>query len=320
VDGSKYVVSLIAMVTVSCALVGCAGGGSVDAPPQGGYEFAGRLLAPFQLPFGVAVDGGGAVYVTDAGNQRVVKFTSLGIPTLEWGSQGNGNGEFLMPTGIATGSSGNIYVADYFSGRTQVFDRTDGSYRITLAGSTGGPGNIANPYGIAYTRGFFETSRLWITDFTGHRVHMNTPTQGWSMWGGFGGGNGQFRNPCGIACARDGITVYVVDRGNHRIQQFSDTGNFIRQWGGRGDGPGQFEFPEGIAVNQKGQVLVADTQNHRVQKFTSKGVFIKQFGHFGDAEDPWGLNEPHGIAVAESGNTYVCDYGNDIVRIYIPEN
>ncbi len=277
--------------------------------PEGGYDFTGVLAAQFQLPFGVAVDVSGLVYVTDAATRHVLKFNPGDIPLLMWGTEGTGDGEFLMPTGIAPGSAGDIYVGDYLGGRTQVFDRTDGAYRRTLAGSaTGGPaGNIERPYGIAYTPGFFDTSRLWITDFTGDRVHMHTPTQGWTSWGGTGQGPGQFRRPCAIACSRDGGMVYV---------QFSSTGRFAKQWGSEGHGPGKFYFPEGIAVTETGHVLVADTQNHRIQRFTAKGVYISKFGRHGGPNDAFGFDQPHGIAVSDSGVTYVCDYGNGMVKKY----
>ena len=41
-----------------------------------------------------------------------------------------------------------------------------------------------------------------------------------SKWGSEGTSNGQFDAPMGIAVASDG-SVYVAERGNHRIQKFS---------------------------------------------------------------------------------------------------
>ncbi len=48
-------------------------------------------------------------------------------------------------------------------------------------------------------------------------------------WGVAGAGNGQFNEPSGIAVDRDG-NVYVADRGNHRIQKFTNNGQFITKW------------------------------------------------------------------------------------------
>jgi len=110
--------------------------------------------------------------------------------------------------------------------------------------------------------------------------------------------------------------VYVVDRNNHRVQLFSNSGRYVKQWGGEGHGPGKFYFPEGIAVTETGHVLVADTQNHRIQRFTAQGVYITKFGRHGGPNDAFGFDEPHGIAVSNTGRTYVCDYGNGRVKIY----
>ena len=322
--------SLVALVAVACLLTGC--GSQIpappDLPPQGGYAchttLGGTGAGPgqFRGPFGVAADSDGNVYVTDAANRRVMKFTCppFAPSLLVWGTNGTGNGEFLMPTGIAIGREDNIYVVDYLSSRIQRFDRDDGTYRSTSGGSGSDPGEFQLPYGIAYTEGFFDGSRLWVTDFGGDRVHRNDPLRGWTMWGGLGDGNGQFDHPCGIAYYLPSAVLYVADRDNHRIQKFTEAGTYLTQWGGQGDGQGQFEFPEGIAVTPTGDVLVADTQNHRIQKFTANGAYLSQFGHHGGFDDPWGLNKPHGIAVNEDGWVFVCDFGNDAIRVYLPES
>jgi DNA-binding beta-propeller fold protein YncE len=87
-----------------------------------------------------------------------------------------------------------------------------------------------------------------------------------TTWGRLGSGNGQFRFPHGVAV--DGQdTVYVADRDNHRIQQFTSSGSFLRKWGSRGSNIGQFDSPWGIAVDDLGNVYVADSFNDRIQRF-----------------------------------------------------
>lgn len=49
--------------------------------------------------------------------------------------------------------------------------------------------------------------------------------------GGTGTGAGQFKYPAGIATNHVNGDVYVVDRENNRIQQFTETGTFKRAWG-----------------------------------------------------------------------------------------
>src|SRR3954447_17665685 len=52
-----------------------------------------------------------------------------------------------------------------------------------------------------------------------------------SSIGGTGELGGQFNRPASIAVNRSNGDIYVVDRENQRIQQFTSAGNFIRAWG-----------------------------------------------------------------------------------------
>ena len=53
----------------------------------------------------------------------------------------------------------------------------------------------------------------------------------------FGGGTaagataGRVNRPSGIAINNSTEDVYVADRNNHRVQQFTSTGSFVRAWG-----------------------------------------------------------------------------------------
>jgi DNA-binding beta-propeller fold protein YncE len=51
-------------------------------------------------------------------------------------------------------------------------------------------------------------------------------------WGTEGSGDGQFRDPIGVATDADG-SVYVADTdNNNRIQKFTSNGAFLTEWGG----------------------------------------------------------------------------------------
>jgi DNA-binding beta-propeller fold protein YncE len=55
---------------------------------------------------------------------------------------------------------------------------------------------------------------------------------------------------------------------SNRIQEFTNTGDFIRSWGCFGIEDGAFIAPRGVAVQpSSGNVFVADWGNNRVQKF-----------------------------------------------------
>ena len=67
-----------------------------------------------------------------------------------------------------------------------------------------------------------------------------------TQWGSFGTGDGQFKQPWGVAVDSAG-NVYVTDYWNHRVQKFTSSGAFLTQWGSAGTGDGQFatSYPDG---------------------------------------------------------------------------
>ncbi len=106
----------------------------------------------------------------------------------------------------------------------------------------------------------------------------------------------------GIEIASDG-NVYIADRENHRIQQFSAKGDFIRTWGSKRSGDGQFNIPNGLAISSDGNLYVTDMHNDRIQQFSAKGEFIRAWGSSGSGDGEF--NRPSGIAI--SSDDIICD-------------
>ena len=71
-----------------------------------------------EVPYGIASDATGNLYVTELGN-RVQKFSATGSFIGAFGSTGTGSGQFSGPQAVAVGSSGIIYVADTHNNRVQ---------------------------------------------------------------------------------------------------------------------------------------------------------------------------------------------------------
>jgi uncharacterized protein (TIGR03663 family) len=77
-------------------------------------------------PRAIAIDGEGNLWVTDTGNNRVLKFSPDGQPLGSFGGPGNGPGQFQEPVGIAIAPNGDILVTDTWNGRVQRFDAAFG--------------------------------------------------------------------------------------------------------------------------------------------------------------------------------------------------
>jgi sugar lactone lactonase YvrE len=230
---------------------------------------------------------------------------------------GGGAGEFYNPYGVAIDPSGNVYVADVSNLRVQEF-------------SSAGTFIKAWGWGVSDGADQFET--------------CTSACQA----GLAGGGPGQLFFPWGVAVDPSG-NVYVTDANNHRVDEFSSAGAFIKAWGwGVSDGADQLETctsacqtgiggsaagqlysPQGVAVDSSANVYVTDA-NNRVQEFSSAGAFIKAWG--------WGVSDgadqletcnsacqtgiggsaagqlysPTGVAVDSSANVYVTDSSNRV--------
>lgn len=140
------------------------------------------------------------------------------------------------------------------------------------------------------------------------------------------GSSATFSSPEGVAVAPDGKR-YVADSGNHLIRLIGPGGAVTTLAGGSGsagaiDASGasaRFNTPTGIAFGN-GVLYVADTGNHLIRQVTSAGVVTTIAGGAGvsGAVDASGtsarFNSPRGIAVDSSGNLYVADTGNHVVR------
>src|ERR1700680_2695764 len=82
----------------------------------------------------------------------------------------------------------------------------------------------------------------------------------------------------------------------------------------------QLNYPTGIAVDKSGTLYIADGLNNRVRK-VSGGIITTVAGNgtagfTGDNASATSaeLNNPTGVAVDSSGNLYIADSGNNVVR------
>jgi hypothetical protein len=95
---------------------------------------------------------------------------------------------------------------------------------------------------------------------------------------GEGGSNaGQLSGPVGVAVSDESGDVYVVDQGNRRVEEFTETGVFVAEFAP----PGGFGDPYGVAVDNseslldlsRGDVYVTDIGRKVIDKFSAVGAY-----------------------------------------------
>jgi len=140
------------------------------------------------------------------------------------------------------------------------------------------------------------------------------------------GSAASFANLMGIASDNDG-NLYIADSHNNSIRKIDAAGNVTTLAGsgatGSKDGKGtaaSFFYPTGITVDTHGNVYVSDTHNNLIRKISPSGevttiagssatIASKEF-----SRDSLKLDNPAGIAVDDSGNIYIADWSNDVIR------
>jgi sugar lactone lactonase YvrE len=184
VDGENQRIRKIDAATGIISLV--AGDGDRGYDGDGGPATSAELCQPT----GVALDGDGNVYITDAVNSRIRKVdASTGIITTfagdgVEGNSGDGgpatNAEVYWPYGVILDSNGNLYFSDIVASRVRVVDASTGIIStiagngISDYGGDGGPSldaEFISPWGIA----FDGAGNLYIADPPNSRIRIVYP-------------------------------------------------------------------------------------------------------------------------------------------------
>ncbi|MFM8541142.1 MAG: 6-bladed beta-propeller [Nitrospira sp.] len=195
-----------------------ADGNSLRAWGKFGFAWKGADMGKFDVPWGVATDHEGNLYVSDTSNARVQKFKSDGSPLLKWGRDGSYDGAFFFPRGVAVDFVGSIYIADESNNRIQKFDAR-GSFLAKWGKEGAGPGQFKSPWGVACDK----LGNVYVVDSGNHRVQKFDGSGTFiCSWGNRGVADAQLNYPCGITVDAEGI-VYVVDSGNNRIIKYAPT-------------------------------------------------------------------------------------------------
>ena len=155
--------------------------------------------ALFNCPVGVAVDGGGNIYVSDANNHTIRKITAAGSVTTWAGAVGmdgtndgvGTNALFGKPAELKFDRNNNLYVVDSFYHTIRVISTNAVVTTIAGLGGSGGSANglgsqarFFNPYGLAIDHNgnlrisdtYNETIRFAYTTITASLNRNSTST------------------------------------------------------------------------------------------------------------------------------------------------
>jgi sugar lactone lactonase YvrE len=262
----------------------------------------------------LAVDSSRNVFIADSGhhvireaNRSTGLLTSIAGTLSSNGYSGDGgpatSAKLNFPQGVALDSAGNLFIAD--TGNNCI-------RKVVL--STGVISTIAG---------------------------VSVPLSGCTP--GFSGDNGAatgatLNGPLAVALDSSGSLLYIADTGNNVIRKIVLSTGVITTVAGTpgaggysGDGglatSANLHNPQSVAVDSSGNLYIADTANFVIREVSGGNISTvagnntsgggcqttTSCNNAGPATSAQ-LNNPQGVAVDSSGNLYIADTGNNIIR------
>jgi len=247
------------------------------------------------FPYGIAVDGGGNLYIADLVNNQVLKetltasgYTQSTIPT---------SGLFA-PDGVAVDGVGNVYITDHDNNRVIKETPSMGGYAESVVADSSNNG-IINPGAIAVDS---SGNVYFTTGINGSLYKETLSAEGYTQ--SIIPTPGASSDAFGLAgVAVDGIgNVYVVDSGNDQVLKETPSAGAYVQSTLPISGMVQ---PYGVTVDGSGNVYIVDLSGNQVIKETlSDGNYIQS------TVSTSHLNLPTALAVDGGGNVYISDGSN----------
>lgn len=307
----KHAVRLAATLSLLLALIAPAAWpqNTVQTIAGGGPNNLPALKASLGSPTSVALDGAGNVYIADLYSNRVFKVATTGNVAIVAGngarggvSSGDGgpaiNAKLTYPSGVAVDGAGNVLIAD----RTYCRIR-EVSAQTAIISTVAGNGNC-----------------------------------GYSGDGG-PATSAEVNDPSGVAVDNFG-NIFIADTNNCLIRKVSASTGVISTVSGTtpdatgllhcgdlGDGglatSAKIGFANGLALDASGNIFIADTTNCAVRKITASTGIISTVGGTGGSCGYSGdglaatsatLNNPYGVALDSSGNLFIADTSNCVIR------
>ncbi|MEO8131040.1 MAG: hypothetical protein ABI822_28335, partial [Bryobacteraceae bacterium] len=237
-------------------------------------------------PEGIAIDGRGNIYVADANDHRIRKFSSDGIMRTVAGTGVAGfsgddgpatAAQLSSPYGLCLDRQGNLYVADLANARIRRIS-ADGTITTVAGGGSippggdgdGGPAlnaKLLAPRNVTAD----AQGNLYISDFTAQRV-----------------------------LKVDGTGTLTTVAGNGSEGYSGDGASSLRA---------SISYPAGIALDRLGVLYIADSGNKKVRR-VYQGIISTVLG-----TPAFQLNVPTGLAVDRLDNLYIADNRSTMIRV-----
>jgi len=252
--------------------------------------------ANLQSPWGMTIDPSGNIYVANASNGTISKYSSAGV----WITDSFG-GTFTTPSGLVFDSSGNAYVCDEGAGTIYKVTKSTG---VTSALITG----LFNPWSITID----ASNNLYVAENSNEDV-LKFSTNGGSALLTIKGGSGNgptITGPVGVATDPTG-NIYVLNFNSKQVFKYNSIGTYQTTAVNSG-----LSFPLALAVDDAGNVYVGDQS---ANGHTSLTGFVNVYNQSGVLYTTiTGINDPEGLAIDVSGNLYVSSQTNATVYKYTP--
>ncbi len=339
----------IRKITPAGIITTIAGNGTYGYSGDGGDA----LQASLAGPSAVSEDPRGNVYVADSGNYVIRMIDAAGIihtvaGNHTYGFSGDGGpatlAQMTFAGGVLADTNGNFYIADTGNKRVRKVDSTgkittyagNGKFGNTGSGGSATSASIAQPEGLLLSGGKLHIStstNIW--DVTLSTQIINIVAGNSNGTTGFtGDGNPAlataFSGPWGMASDTSGDLI-VADSGNNRVRKISSSNQVVTTIAGGYIGDGaqataaslneSLGDASHITFDAAGNLYIADIDNHRVRKVSTAGEIttvagtgISGYSGDGGLATAAELSFPGAVAIDGSGNIFIADTGNGIIR------
>lgn len=258
-------------------------------------------------PIGVAIDKLGRIYVVDAGNNRLLQFSSERKAVREVGGFGTGSNLLNDPSYVTVDNDLNLVVSDEGNRRMVRFDQTLNFVEEIRFEDPDNPLDLGRPSGLALT----SYGEMWVSDEERNRIAVFDNTGNFDRFvGDFGDASGQLSSP-GKIIRYPEHGFMVADAGNGRLVVYDEFGTFDFKISNE-----YFDYP--IAAAPYGQqTWVLDQRSGLISLVSNSGSILFSVGPqlIGSFKP---LRQPSDLAVMADGRLFISDTGNNRLLICRP--